>query len=192
MALRNFIQLWNLSDALPLKCCNIEGGCHTTTEALLNGLTYDTFLGLILGILTGFLFMVIIIKCTIYNKYCKKPMDDKNLREKILSEKNEAFETIGHESIYGFFLTKNKFGWIIALSVITFQFWVFLYFVWAAEKGRWYYVSISLYPSPYYSLICRLFSAANQIFQTTRVTSPIVGDARVTQKNAIFLQIRHL
>jgi len=115
-------------------CCNIEGGCHTTTEALLNGLTYDTFLGLILGILTGFLFMVIIIKCTIYNKYCKKPMDDKNLREKILSEKNEAFETIGHESIYGFFLTKNKFGWIIALSVITFQFWVFLYFVWAAEK----------------------------------------------------------
>ena len=82
--------------------------------------------------------MVIIIKCTIYNKYCKKPIDGKNLREKILHEKEEAFETIGHGSIYGFFLTKNKLGWFLALSVITFQFYVFLYFVYAAEKGLWY------------------------------------------------------
>lgn len=93
-----------------------------------------------MGILTGFLLMVIIIKCTIYNKYCKKPIDDKNLEEKILHEKEEAFETIGHESIYGFFLTKNKLGWFLALSVITFQFYVFLYFVYAAEKGMWYTV----------------------------------------------------
>jgi hypothetical protein len=37
--------------------------------------------------------------------------------------------------VYSFFLSKSWTGWVIAFSVIMFQFFVFLYFVRAAEKG---------------------------------------------------------
>jgi heme/copper-type cytochrome/quinol oxidase subunit 2 len=42
---------------------------------------------------------------------------------------------MGQETVYWFFLTRYWTAWIIALSVIAFQFIVFGFFVKAAEKN---------------------------------------------------------
>ena len=132
-----------LSGFLPLiyvnRCCNIEGGCHTTSEDFQN-LNYETLLCMLLGILTLVLLLVVSLKVIIH-RYFTEPMCPKELREQIVKEKEEVFETIANESVYGFFLTTNKPGWLIALSVMAFQFYVFFFFVQAARKGMLYIVT---------------------------------------------------
>ncbi|KAL7522270.1 hypothetical protein ACHAWX_006963, partial [Stephanocyclus meneghinianus] len=54
--------------------------------------------------------------------------------ELIEDEKHYALNTVGHETVYSFFLTKSWAAWTVAISVIAFQFVVFWYFVSAAEK----------------------------------------------------------
>lgn len=115
-------------------CCNVQGGCHTTYQPLVNELTFKAFLGVILGFISGLLTVGTIFKCFVYNRYFSSRQEA--TREKINEEKKSALKTIGTGSVYCFFLTKSLLGWIIALLVITFQFYVFLYFVKAAEKGE--------------------------------------------------------
>lgn len=94
---------------------------------------------MLLGTVTGILLLVAGLKYSIH-KYSTEEIDPKLLREEIVKEKEEIFEAIAHESIYCFFLTKNKPGWIIALSVMAFQFFVFYFFIGASGKGMFYLV----------------------------------------------------
>lgn len=121
-------------------CCNINGGCHTTNEPLvvLNRFEFNEILGIILASVTGLIFVVTMLKCIVYNQYFKPSIDRTISRRTIVIEKQEAFETIGKDSVYCFFLTKSVLGWFIALLVLAFQFYVFHYFVLAAEKGASY------------------------------------------------------
>lgn len=121
-------------------CCNILGGCHTTNAPLLDidSLTFERFLWIILGSITVLLILCTTIKCLVYNPYFSPSRNIPITREKIMQDKMSAFETIGKDSVYCFFLTKNFLGWFIALAVISFQFYVFLFFVWAAEKGAYF------------------------------------------------------
>jgi hypothetical protein len=117
-------------------CCNIFGGCHTTEAPLLDidSLTFVRCLYIVLGSVGGLLVVFAMIKCKFYNpRWSRSKIAT---REKVMREKADAFDTIGKNSVYCFFLTKNYVGWIIALLVISFQFYVFLFFVWAAEKGK--------------------------------------------------------
>ena len=78
--------------------------------------------------------LIALLKC-LFDKYIGHLSMVEVSRDKILREKKNAFKTIGKDSVYSFFLSKSWIGWVIALSVILFQFFVFLYFVRAAEKG---------------------------------------------------------
>ncbi|KAL3795399.1 hypothetical protein ACHAWO_002646 [Cyclotella atomus] len=117
-------------------CCNILGDCHTTEAPLLDirSLTFVRFLSILLGSVGGILVVFTFIKCKFYNPRWSRSRKADITREKIIREKENAFNSIGKNSVYCFFLTKNYVGWIIALLVISFQFYVFLFFVVAAEK----------------------------------------------------------
>jgi hypothetical protein len=119
-------------------CCNILGDCHTTEAPLLDirSLTFVRFLSILLGSVGGILIVFTFIKCKFYNPRWSRSRKADITREKIIREKENAFNSIGKNSVYCFFLTKNYVGWIIALLVISFQFYVFLFFVVAAEKGE--------------------------------------------------------
>lgn len=118
-------------------CCNINGGCHTTNEPLvaLNFFEFNEILYIVLASITAVLAMATMFKCIVYNQYIKPSVDLTMSRRTIVMEKQEAFDTIGKESVYCFFLTKSIIGWSIALLVLAFQFYVFNIFVLAAEKG---------------------------------------------------------
>ena len=112
-------------------CCNVQGGCHTTNEPLVNALTFLEFLYIVLGSVTGLLIAGAMFKSIVYNNYCKSEERKRYQvsQEKIMMDKESAFETIGKDSVYCFFLTKSWFGWIFAILVMYFQFYVFLFFV---------------------------------------------------------------
>ena len=121
-------------------CCNLLGVCHTTEmPEILNKDTWPkdyVQFGVVL-LLSIFVFFVILVSATYFvNKHFRDQSFRRSVtRELIEEEKKAAMKTIGHETVYWFFLTRYWAAWVIALSVIAFQFIVFGFFVAGAEKS---------------------------------------------------------
>ena len=120
-------------------CCNLLGVCHTTERPL----TKDTLgfrdyveLSIVL-LLSIFVFFAILVSVTHFvNKHSRTRSITRSVtRELIEEEKKDAMKAVGHGTVYWFFLTRYWTAWVIALSVIAFQFVVFGFFVVAAEKN---------------------------------------------------------
>ncbi|KAL3785311.1 hypothetical protein HJC23_008875 [Cyclotella cryptica] len=120
-------------------CCNIRSECHTTTLPVI--IETDTP-GLRSWADFTWLFLLSLLACFFVwafvtyqnNKRRKMYARRLSLRGHVFEEKKLAWGFIGDDSVYCFFLTKSWRAWLAALSVITFQFMVFMYFVWASEK----------------------------------------------------------
>jgi hypothetical protein len=113
-------------------CLVPTGACHSTEEAMGGFDSFEKFMWFLLTMVFALILLAAASKC-MYDKYIN-PSKREVTREKILKEKQNAIKTIGKDSVYSFFLSKSLLGWFIALSVIVFQFSVFLFFVWAAGE----------------------------------------------------------
>lgn len=125
--------MYNLTKSLVqtlLKCCNVEGGCHTTEQPLKYGLTYQGLSYILIGVVAVSLLLFAAVKYLVYNpiRYKNEVSNDMTQDEK--PSVVEAME----DSVYYFFMTPNWVGWIIGFAVLFFQFHVFGFFIKAAEK----------------------------------------------------------
>jgi hypothetical protein len=123
-------------------CCNLQGACHSTEtpEVLIKDTDTWGFRNFeelsIVILLSIFGFFALLVPATyVFNKHFRSQSLTRSVsRALIEEEKKDAMKAMGHETVYWFFLTRYWTAWIIALSVIAFQFIVFGFFVQAAEK----------------------------------------------------------
>lgn len=105
-------------------CCNLHGECHSTKlPTVLHkdtpGFSNYKELSLIL-LLFVFGFSLFCVTATNFvNKYWKSTLMTRAVSgELIEEEKHYALNTVGHETVYSFFLTKYWAVWMVALTVI--------------------------------------------------------------------------
>lgn len=120
-------------------CCNRHGECQSTERPMVltenaQGLYRQLSRVLLLSI---FVFCVLLVPTSYsVNKHFKACSRTTVVSgELIEEEKHYALNTMGHDTVYSFFLTKFWTAWMVALSVIAFQFAVFRAFVSAAEMN---------------------------------------------------------
>jgi hypothetical protein len=122
-------------------CCNLLGQCHTTelpvvlNEDIFWGFRNYVQFGIVLLLFIFGFFVILVLATYFLNKHSWTRSVTKSVSQELIEEeKKDALKIMGHGTVYWFFLTRYWTAWIVALSVIVFQFLVYGFFVNAAEK----------------------------------------------------------
>jgi len=121
-------------------CCNSAGDCHSTEPAKLAQVqakgfdSYAQFIWVFLLLLLGYVFLVVIASFYYDRFVYKAPPRSDTERSTIIEDKKYALETIGSDSVYSFYMSKNWHAWGLDLAVLAVQIAALVMFVQAAVK----------------------------------------------------------
>ncbi|KAL7552708.1 hypothetical protein ACHAWF_015942 [Thalassiosira exigua] len=126
-------------------CCNMEENCYPTTETDVQKLsevfprgftTYMSFTWVFFLCVCAFCCVVALISF-VYDRCKSKSRRELGAQRQLswLFRRDSAFaiKNIGEDSVYQFFLTTNRAGWVYALAVLGSQLWALFIFVIGAE-----------------------------------------------------------
>jgi len=120
---------------------NSQGDCLPTPDNMIQSIGLDTinayvgFTSVVFLSAIGLCFVILVFSM-LYERYKNMKRNERTRKSQgeIRSEKAFAFNTIGSDSVYQFFLTKSWRGWIIAMATMGIQCWVLGIFVKGAER----------------------------------------------------------
>eukprot|EP00956_Cyclotella_meneghiniana_P002689 scaffold3165_cov62-Cyclotella_meneghiniana.AAC.11 len=114
-------------------CCNANKDCYPQQDRQVDewGLNYGTFAA---ALLTCFVVFCGMVAHSLYFFYWRS-----NRRETVTISPTEdvdyALSSIGKDSVYSYFVTDNRCGWMLALATLVIQFMMLVVFVRASESN---------------------------------------------------------